>query len=68
MLEGKVVNLRSLEEEDLSILKNWRNKKHVRKTTREFKLLILKIKKKGFNIINDKNLPKDIRSGIKNKN
>jgi RimJ/RimL family protein N-acetyltransferase len=67
MLEGKVVNLRSLEEEDLSILKNWRNKKHVRKTTREFKLLNMINQKKWFEYIHDQNPPKDIMFGIINK-
>jgi hypothetical protein len=39
MLEGKFTNLRALEEEDLEILKHWRNAKHVKKTTREYLLL-----------------------------
>ena len=46
MFEGKLVALRSLEKEDLETLRNWRNSKHIRKSTREYKLL---------NMINQKN-------------
>ncbi len=67
MLDGKKINLRALEEEDLSILKDWRNKKHVRKTTREYKLLNMLNQKKWFEFIHDQNPPRDIIFGIVDK-
>ena len=39
MIKGKIVNLRSLEIEDLEILKEWRNDESNRIHTREFRLL-----------------------------
>ena len=39
MIKGKIVNLRSLEVEDLEILKKWRNHESNRIHTREFRLL-----------------------------
>ena len=67
MLEGKEVSLRALEEEDLSVLKNWRNRKHVRKTTREYKLLNMINQKKWFELIHTQNPPRDIIFGIVDK-
>ena len=67
MLAGKKVSLRALEEDDLSILLNWRNKKHIRKTTREYKLLNMINQKKWFDSIHSKNPPQDIIFGIIDK-
>ena len=39
MIEGKFVNLRALEKEDLESLKKWRNDKKTRIHTREYRLL-----------------------------
>ena len=39
LIEGNSVNLRSLELDDLEILKKWRNNKVNRIHTREFRLL-----------------------------
>lgn len=67
MLKGKNVSLRALEENDLETLRNWRNKKHVRKTTREYKLLNMLNQKKWFDSIHSKNPPQDIIFGIIDK-
>jgi len=67
LLKGKNVSLRALEEHDLETLLNWRNKKHVRKTTREYKLLNMKNQKKWFDSIHNKNPPQDIMFGIVDK-
>ena len=39
MIEGKYVNLRALEKEDLEAIKKWRNDKNTRIHTREYRLL-----------------------------
>lgn len=67
MIDGKYVNLRALEENDLDTLRNWRNKKHVRKTTREYKLLNMINQKKWFEFVSNQNPPRDIIFGIVNK-
>ena len=67
MIEGKNVNLRAIEENELSILKNWRNKDFVRKTTREFKLLNMINQKNWFESIHQENPPKIIMLGVENK-
>ena len=48
MFEGKFVILRALEKEDLTSLKEWRNSLHVRKSTREYKLLNMINQKKTY--------------------
>jgi len=67
MFEGKFVTLRALEKEDLPSLKEWRNSLHVRKSTREYKLLNLINQKNWFESIHQSNPPKDIMFGILNK-
>ena len=67
MFEGKFVILRALEKEDLSSLKKWRNSLHVRKSTREYKLLNMINQKNWFESIHQSNPPKDIMFGILNK-
>lgn len=66
-MEGKFVKLRALEEEDLTLLKEWRNSQHVRKTTREFRLLDMINQKKWFESIHNTYPPKDIMFGVLNK-
>ena len=67
MFEGKLVSLRALEKEDLSILKEWRNTLHVRKSTREYKLLNMINQKNWFESIHQSNPPKEIMFGILDK-
>ena len=67
MFEGKFVILRALEKEDLTSLKEWRNSLHVRKSTREYKLLNMINQKNWFESIHQSNPPKDIMFGILNK-
>ena len=67
MFEGKFVNLRALEKEDLENLRTWRNLKHVRKSTREYRLLNMINQKDWFESIHKNNPPKDIMFGIINK-
>ena len=67
MIEGKYVNLRSLEEEDLVILKKWRNNKKTRIHTREFRLLNMINQKQWFEFIHKENPPKFIMFGISDK-
>lgn len=67
MLEGKYTKLRSLEENDLKTLKEWRNSKHVRKTTREYRLLNMIHQKKWFEAIHTSSPPKDIMFGVTNR-
>ena len=68
MFKGKYVKLRALEEEDLKLLRDWRNSKHVRKTTREYKLLNMINQKKWFESIHTDNPPKHVMFGIVGKN
>ena len=67
MFEGKFVTLRALEKEDLPSLKEWRNSLHVRKSTREYKLVNMINQKNWFESIHQSNPPKDIMFGILNK-
>ena len=67
MLKGKFINLRSLEEDDLKTLKDWRNMEHVRKTTREFRLLDTIHQKNWFESIQKNNPPREIMFGILDK-
>jgi len=67
MFEGKFVSLRALEKEDLTTLKEWRNLLHVRKSTREYKLLNMINQKNWFESIHQSNPPKEIMFGILNK-
>ena len=67
MFEGKFVTLRALEKDDLPSLKEWRNSLHVRKSTREYKLLNMINQKNWFESIHQSNPPKDIMFGILNK-
>lgn len=64
MFVGKYVKLRSLEVEDLILLREWRNRKHVRKTTREYRLLNMIQQKNWFESIHLDNPPKHIMFGI----
>lgn len=67
MFEGKLVNFRSLEDNDLSKLRDWRNSKHVKRTTREYRLLNMFNQKLWFESLHKQNPPKDIMFGIINK-
>ena len=67
MIEGNSVNLRSLELEDLEILKKWRNNKVNRIHTREFRLLNMVNQKHWFNSIHQDNPPKFIMFGVADK-
>jgi len=67
MFEGKFVNLRALEEEDLETLKGWRNSTHIRKTTREYRMLDMMHQKNWFDSIHTAHPPKDIMFGVLDK-
>ena len=67
MIEGKLVNLRSLEHEDLETLKKWRNDKRNRIHTREYRLLNMINQKDWFESIHRDNPPKFIMFGVSNK-
>lgn len=67
MFEGKFVNLRALEEEDLKTLKTWRNSVHIRKTTREYRMLDMMHQNNWFNSIHVVSPPKDIMFGVMDK-
>ena len=67
MIEGKYVRLRSLEMDDLPILKMWRNQQHVRKSTREYKLLNMINQKNWFHSIHQNNPPREIMFGVMDK-
>ena len=67
LIEGNSVNLRSLELEDLEILKKWRNNKVNRIHTREFRLLNMVNQKHWFNSIHQDNPPKFIMFGVTDK-
>lgn len=68
MFQGKYVKLRPLEEEDLKLLRDWRNSKDVRKTTREYRLLNMINQKKWFESIHAENPPKHIMFGVESRN
>jgi RimJ/RimL family protein N-acetyltransferase len=67
MLTGKSIILRALEKEDLATLRDWRNSSHVRKSTREYKLLNMINQKNWFESIHQLNPPREIMFGILNK-
>ncbi len=67
MIEGKFVNLRALEKEDLKILKVWRNNKKTRIHTREYRLLNMINQHDWFESIHKQNPPNIIMFGIENK-
>ena len=67
LIEGNSVNLRSLELEDLEILKKWRNNKVNRIHTREFRLLNMINQKHWFASIHKDNPPKFIMFGVTDK-
>jgi RimJ/RimL family protein N-acetyltransferase len=66
MLEGKLVKLRALEEDDLHILRDWRNNKDIRIMTREYRLLNMINQKKWFETTHKENPPSIIMFGILN--
>ena len=67
MLEGNYIKLRSLEEDDLLTIKNWRNRPHMRKSAREYKLLNMLNQKNWFKSIHRNNPPKEIMFGVLNQ-
>lgn len=67
MLEGKYVQLRALELDDLLKLKKWRNSKFIRITTREYRLLSMLNQKDWFDSIHKDNPPKYLMFGIESK-
>ena len=67
LLEGKLVKFRSLEREDLEKLRDWRNSKYVKRTTREYRLLSMFNQKAWFESLHKQNPPQDIMFGITNK-
>ena len=66
MIEGKIINLRALEVEDLKQLRDWRNAEFVRRTCREYRLLSMEHQKKWFNSL-FKMPPDNIMFGIEDK-
>lgn len=66
MIEGKNIHLRSIEEEDLPKLRDWRNSKYVRRTTREYRLLNMFNQKSWFESLHEQNPPDHIMFGIIN--
>ena len=67
MIEGKHVNLRALEKEDLEILKIWRNDRRTRIHTREYRLLNMINQYEWFESLHKQNPPSAIMFGIENK-
>ena len=67
MIEGKHVNLRALEKEDLEILKIWRNDRRTRIHTREYRLLNMINQYDWFESLHKQNPPSAIMFGIENK-
>jgi len=61
------VNLRSLEIDDLGILKKWRNDKITRNHTREYRLLNMINQKQWFETIHKDNPPKFLMFGVTDK-
>lgn len=51
MINGELIELRSLEYEELSKLRDWRNSSHIRKSTREYRLLNMIDQKNWFESI-----------------
>ena len=67
MIQGKFVQFRSIEVDDLPKLKDWRNNPHVKRTTREFLLLNMFNQKLWFESLHKQKPPKDIMFGIVKK-
>ena len=67
MIDGKYVNLRALEDSDLSTLKKWRNDKKNRIHTREYRLLNMINQKNWFESIHTETPPKVIMFGVISK-
>ena len=67
MLDGTLVNFRPLEKEDLVILRDWRNSKHIKRITREYRFLNMFNQKSWFESLHKQNPPKDIMFGIMDK-
>jgi RimJ/RimL family protein N-acetyltransferase len=67
MLKGKLVLFRALEEKDLPELRDWRNSDHVKRTTREYRLLNMFNQKSWFEALHKNSPPHDIMFGIMNK-
>jgi len=67
LLKGKLVKFRPLEEKDLEKLRDWRNSHHVKRTTREYRLLNMFNQKKWFENLHSQSPPRDIMFGIINK-
>ena len=67
MLKGKLVIFRALENEDLAKLRDWRNSKHVKRTTREYRLLNMFNQKAWFESLHKQKPPHDIMFGILNR-
>ena len=61
------MNLRSLEIDDLGILKKWRNDKITRNHTREYRLLNMINQKQWFETIHKDNPPKFLMFGVTDK-
>ena len=67
MIQGNLISLRALEVEDLPKLKEWRNRKHVRRSTREYRLLNMIHQKEWFEFIHKNNPPREIMFGVLDK-
>ena len=67
MIEGKDVNLRALEIEDLEILKKWRNDSINRNHTREYRMVNMINQKEWFEMIHKDNPPKILMFGVTDK-
>jgi len=67
MLKGKIISFRSIEANDLQKMRDWRNNNHVKRTTREYRLLNMFNQKEWFESLHRQNPPKDIMFGILNK-
>jgi len=67
LIKGKLVKFRSLEIDDLPRLRDWRNSKYVKRTTREYRLLNMFNQKTWFDSLHSQNPPQDIMFGILDK-
>jgi len=66
LIEGKTINFRSLEAEDLRQLLDWRNSEFLRKTCREYLLLSMEHQKRWFDSLL-KTPPDNIMFGVESK-
>jgi len=66
LIEGKIVNFRALEIEDLKQLQDWRNAEFIRRTCREYRLLSMERQKRWFDSL-FKTPPDNIMFGIESK-